>query len=94
MNHFTDLWNSSTFGRVELEDAPENGIEFKRDREDAPKELGVLHESTEGAVFKGGALPWVATTSEVDKDDSQTPDIIRRRGVTRVSLGCRCLAFW
>lgn len=77
MNHVANFRNSSTLRRVELEDAPEDSIELQRDGEDATEKLRVLHECTECAVIGGRALPGVASTREVNKDDSQTPDVVR-----------------
>lgn len=50
-NHLSDLWDSSSLSRVEIEDASENSVQFQRNRQNSPEEFGILHESTEGAVL-------------------------------------------
>lgn len=93
-DHLSNLWDGSSLGRVELEDAPENGVELQRDREDGPQELRILHESTESAILRRSALPRVASTGEIDEDDSETPDVVRCRSIARVGFGRSCLTFW
>ena len=34
-----------------------------------------------GWILRGGSLPWIATTSEVDKNYTQGPDVVRRASV-------------
>lgn len=88
LNHLANLRDRSPLSWVELEDAPQNSIQLQGDGKDRPEELGVLHEGTEGAVLEGSTLPWVASTGQVDEDDSQAPNIVGRRGVAGVGLGC------
>lgn len=92
-DHLLELGNSSSIGRVELENTSQNSIKLKRDGKDRPEKLGVLHESTEGAILGRSTLPGIASTGEVDQDDSKAPDIIGSRSIARIGLGCSSLAF-
>lgn len=77
-DHFPELGDRGTPGRVELKDAPENVVQLRGDGQNGPEELGILHVGTECAVLEGGTLPWVAATGQIHKDDSQAPDIVGR----------------
>jgi hypothetical protein len=84
--HLPDLGNGGSLSRVEIKDAPEDGIKFQRNGKDAPQELGVLHERAESAVLGRSALPRVASAGEIDKNDSKAPDVVGCRSVAGVSL--------
>jgi hypothetical protein len=92
-DHLSDLGNGSSLSRVEVKDAPENGVKLQRNGKDSPQELGVLHESPEGAVLGRSTLPGIAPAGEVDKNDSQAPDVVGCRSIAGVSLRRCCLAF-
>jgi len=93
VDHVADLGDGGPLGRVELKNALENGIELQGDGKNGPQEVGVLHESTEGAVLGRSTLPRVASAGEVDKNDTKAPHVIGGRSVARVGLWCRRLAF-
>lgn len=65
------LGNGDALARIHLEDETEDGIQLLRDWKDGTEEVWLLDESTEGAIRRVGTLPWVATASQVDEDDTQ-----------------------
>lgn len=68
--------------RVELEDALYNVVELIREWENACQEVRILDEGSKSLVGGcGRTLPGIATTGEVDEDDTQRPDIVSRRGI-------------
>lgn len=93
-DHLAELGDGNPLDRVELKDAPHDGVQLMGDGQNGAEELRVLHVSTEGAVLERSTLPWVAATGQVDQDDTKTPDVVGCRGVARVGLGCGSLAFW
>lgn len=68
-DQFAQLGNRDPFGRVELKYAPHDGIQFRRNGENGPKELGIFHVSPKGGILERGPLPWVTAASEVHQDD-------------------------
>jgi len=71
-----ELGNSDALAWIHLKDEAENRVELGGDWKDAAEEVGLGHESTEGAVGGVGPLPWVAAAGEVDEDDAEGPDIV------------------
>ena len=80
----TELGESDAHLGVRVEDAAKDVIEVIGQRQDGLEESRLAHESTVGGILKRGLLPRVATTSQVDEDHSQTPDIIGGAHVVRV----------
>lgn len=62
--------------RVDLEDSLEDTVELVRDGQDGLEEVTILHVSPEGGIIYRCSLPWVAATSQVDKNDTQCPHIV------------------
>jgi len=75
-DHVSQFRNGDPLGRVKLEDALQDGIQFRGNGKNAPEELGVLHVGAESAVLKRGTLPGVASTGQVDQNDSKAPHVI------------------
>ena len=92
-DQLTKLRNGDPLSRVELKDAPHDGIQLRGDGKNGPEELGILHVGTEGAVLERGALPWVAAACEVHQDYSEAPHVVGCGRVAGVSLWRCSLAF-
>jgi len=88
-----ELGDRDPLGGVDLEHAAEDGVQFGREGEDRPEEVGVLEEGPEGAVRLGRPLPRVPAAGEVDEDNTERPNIVGGRSVARGSAGGRLLAF-
>lgn len=68
--------------RVKLEDALYDVVELIREWENACQEVWVLDKGPESLVGGcGRTLPGIATTGEIDENDTQRPDIVSRRGI-------------
>lgn len=74
----TELSNRDPLGRVEFEDALQDGVQLWGEGKNGPEELGIFHVGAESAILERGSLPWVASTGQVHKNDSQAPHVIRR----------------
>ena len=51
-DQLTELRNGDPLGRVELKDAPHDGIQLRGNGKNGSQELGVLHVGTESAVLE------------------------------------------
>lgn len=71
-----ELLNGDSLQRVEFKNPLENHVQLGGDWENSLKEIWVLHESPESRVLVGSFFPWVASTGQVDQDDTETPDIV------------------
>lgn len=72
----SQLGNRDSLSWVEFKDTLQDRVELSRDGQNGPEELGVLHVGAECAILERGSLPWVASTGQVDKHDSEAPDVI------------------
>jgi hypothetical protein len=78
---------------VGVEDASQNIIELICQGKDSLEEILRASISSVGRVLKGSLLPWVASASEINQDNSQTPDVIG--GTHVVWFPCRRIqALW
>lgn len=64
--------------RVEVKDPPQDGIALISDGQNGLQEVGVLAVGLVGGILDGCALPRVASTSQVDQDDTKGPNIVGR----------------
>jgi len=88
-----ELGERDAFPRVGLEDETEDLLKLDREWEDGPKEAWLLTEGTESAVREMRALPWVASASQVDEDNTERPDVVGDRVVASVVPWRRLLTF-
>jgi hypothetical protein len=65
------LGNRDALAGIHLKDETKDRIQILGDWKDGAEEVGLLDEGTEGAVRRVSTLPWVATASQVDEDDTQ-----------------------
>jgi hypothetical protein len=72
------LRDGDPLGRVEFEDALQDGVQLWGEGKNGPEELGILHVGAESAVLERGPLPWVTATGQVHKNDAQAPHVVRR----------------
>ena len=68
---------------VGFEDSTEDGVEFVGEREDGLEEVWIAKVGSVSLIAGFCSFPWVASTSEVDKDDTKGPDVVGTRLVTR-----------
>lgn len=68
---------------VGFEDTTEDGVEFVGERKDGLEEVWIAKVGSICLVAGLCSLPWVASTGEVDKDDTKGPDVVGTRLVTR-----------
>lgn len=92
-NQSPELRNADPSAWVTLENAPQDGIEFRRQGQNGTQELGILEVGSEGRILNGSTLPRVPAAREVHQDDPQAPHVIGSGEVT-LRVGRRLLALW
>jgi hypothetical protein len=92
-NPGSELRKSNPLLGDRFEDSSQNVVQFFRQRENGLQEVLGSGIGTVSRVLEGSLFPWVASTGEVDEDDSKAPDIIG--GAKVVGLPSRGVqAFW
>ena len=79
---FSEFGKGDSLAWVGFEDSTEDGVEFVGEREDGLEEVRVAKVSGICLIAGFSSLPWVAATGEVDKDDTERPDVVGARLVT------------
>ena len=69
--------------RVGFKDAAKDGIQVIREGENGLEEVLGARIGTISGILERSLLPWVASTGEVDEDDTQAPDIVGGTHVVR-----------
>ncbi len=70
------LTNGNPVFWVAIKDHAKNVVQFIRQRQNGLQEITVPGESLVCGILSGSLFPWVAATCEIDKNDTQGPNII------------------
>lgn len=73
-----------SLSRVQIKDSSQDVIKIIREGKDRLEEAAILHVGAESGIIHGSPLPRVATTGQVDQDNTKRPNIIGGRGVASI----------
>jgi hypothetical protein len=75
-HHLSKLRDSDPVLRNWIEDTGQDFVHIIRDGEDSLEEILGAGVGPISRILVRGLLPWVASTSQVDEDDAEAPDIV------------------
>jgi hypothetical protein len=95
LNGISDLVDLHALAPVDVKHLDEDVVDLGGDGEDGGEEVvGVTEVSLESGVIGSRRLPWVATSREVEKDNTEGPDVVEHRGVLATGGESSTLTFW